>query len=131
MAEEAQALMQQDQRYRWLGNLPHWQATKKLAQSHVMVISSRMEGGANVICEALAADVPVIASDIAGNLGMLGSDYPGYYPCGDEHELASLLWRAESDMAFYAQLQAQCAVRRPLFTPEQERAGLEHLLTEL
>jgi glycosyltransferase involved in cell wall biosynthesis len=96
-----------------------------------MVISSRMEGGANVICEALSAGVPVIASDIAGNIGMLGADYLGYYPCGDEHALAKLLWRAESDMAFYAQLQAQCTKRRPLFTPEQERAGLERLLAEL
>ncbi|MDP2784092.1 MAG: selenoneine biosynthesis selenosugar synthase SenB [Sulfurimicrobium sp.] len=131
MAEEAHALMQEDQRYHWLGNRPHGQAMRKLACSHVMVISSRMEGGANVICEALAAGVPVIASDIAGNIGMLGADYPGYYPCGDEQALARLLWRAESEPVFYAQLQAQCAARRPLFTPEQERAGLESLLAEL
>lgn len=131
MAEEARAMMQQEPRYHWLGNLPHWRAMRKLAHSHVMVISSRMEGGANVICEALAAGVPVIASDIAGNIGMLGADYLGYYPLGDEQSLARLLWRAESDMAFYAQLQAQCAARRPLFTPEQERMGLESLLAEL
>ena len=131
MAEEAQALMHEDKRYRWLGNRPHWLATKKLASSHVMVISSLMEGGANVICEALAAGVPVIASDIAGNIGMLGADYAGYYPCGDEQALAKLLWRTESDAVFYAQLQAQCAARRPLFTPEQESAGLENLLAEL
>jgi len=131
MAEEALALMQVDKRYHWLGNRPHWQSMKKLASSHVMVISSRMEGGANVICEALAAGVPVLASDITGNIGMLGADYVGYYPCGDEQALAKLLWRAESEATFYAQLQAQCAARRPLFTPEQERAGLEHLLAEL
>jgi len=131
MAEEANALMQEDKRYHWLGNKPHWQATKKLACSHVMVISSRMEGGANVICEALAAGVPVIASDIAGNIGMLGADYVGYYPCGDEQALAKLLWRAESDAVFYAQLLAQCAARRSLFTPQRERAGLESLLAEL
>lgn len=131
MAEEAHALMQEDKRYHWLGNQPRWQATRKLARSHVMVISSRMEGGANVICEALAASVPVIASDIAGNIGMLGADYAGYYPCGDEQALARLLWRAESDPVFYAQLQAQCATRRPLFTPERECAGLESLLAEL
>lgn len=131
MAEEANALMREEQRYHWLGNRPHWQAMRKLARSHVMVISSRMEGGANVICEALAAGVPVIASDIAGNIGMLGADYLGYYPCGDEQSLARLLWRAESEAVFYAQLQAQCTKRRPLFTPEQERAGLERLLAEL
>ena len=131
MADEAHALMQEDKRYHWLDNKPHWQAMKKLACSHVMVISSRMEGGANVICEALAAGVPVIASDIAGNIGMLGADYLGYYPYGDEQALAKLLWRAESEATFYAQLKAQCAARRPLFTPEQECAGLESLLAEI
>lgn len=131
MAGEAQLLMQADPRYRWQGEMPHWQALKKLARSHIMVISSRMEGGANVICEALAAGVPVIASDIPGNIGMLGEDYAGYYRCGDEHALARLLWRAESDAVFYALLQTQCGVRRPLFAPEQERAGLARLLAEL
>lgn len=130
MAEEAHTLMRQDSRYRWLGNMPHWQAMRKLASSHVMVISSRMEGGANVICEALAVGVPVIASDIAGNIGMLGADYLGYYPCGDEQALARLLWRTQSEPDFLAQLQAQCAIRRPLFTPEREKSGLESLLTE-
>ena len=35
-----------DPRYRWLGSVPHARALKWLASSHVMVISSRMEGGA-------------------------------------------------------------------------------------
>lgn len=131
MAEEARRLMRVEPRYRWLGEMPHWQAMRKLARSHLMVISSRMEGGANVICEALAAGVPVVASDISGNIGMLGGDYGGYYPCGDDRALARLLWRAESDAGFYAQLQAQCAARRPLFTPEQECSALERLLAEL
>ena len=96
-----------------------------------MVISSRMEGGANVICEAVTADAPVIASDIPGNIGMLGEDYAGYYPCGDELALASLLWRAESEADFYRQLGAQCVTRRELFMPERERAALELLLMEL
>lgn len=131
LAEEAHALMKEERRYSWLGNLPCWQAKRKLGRSHVMVISSRMEGGANVICEALAADVPVIASDIPGNIGMLGANYAGYYPFGNEQALAEVLWRTESDANFYAQLQAQCAARRPLFTPERERTGLENLLAEL
>jgi putative glycosyltransferase (TIGR04348 family) len=131
MAGEARRLMRVEPRYHWLDEMPHWQALRKLARSHIMVISSRMEGGANVICEALAAGVPVIASDVSGNIGMLGADYAGYYPCGDERALAQLLWRAESDADFYSQLQAQCAARRPLFTPEQERAALERLLAGL
>src|SRR5262245_56711639 len=36
-----------DKRYRWLGGVSHATALRWLATSHAMVISSRMEGGAN------------------------------------------------------------------------------------
>ncbi|MBI5910468.1 MAG: TIGR04348 family glycosyltransferase, partial [Betaproteobacteria bacterium] len=91
LAAQAQALMAQDPRYRWLGGQPHWRALRWLGRSHLMVISSRMEGGANAIAEAACAGVPVLASAIPGNIGMLGSGYPGYYPLGDEKALARLL----------------------------------------
>lgn len=130
MAGQAHALMQREARYRWLGEMPRWQAMRKLAGSHVMVISSRMEGGANVICEAVMAGVPVLASDIPGNIGMLGEDYAGYYPCADERALADLLWRAESEAGFLDQLGRQCALRRELFMPRHETDGLEKLLAE-
>ena len=93
-----------------------------------MVITSKMEGGANVICEALMADVPIIASEVSGNIGMLGRDYSGYYPCGNSQALANLLYRTESDHAFYAHLKSQCAVRKFLVQPEQEKKALEKLI---
>jgi len=128
MARQAQSLMEKNPRYRWLGELPHWRVNNRLARCRLMVISSIMEGGANVVSEALAADVPVIASDISGNIGMLGADYAGYYPCGDERALASLLYRAETSPEFYGLLKAQCARRKHLIEPEQELAGLERLI---
>lgn len=128
MARQAQFLMEKTPRYRWLGELPHWKVRNKLARCRLMVISSIMEGGANVASEALAADVPVIASDISGNIGMLGADYAGIYPCGDECALAGLLHQAETSPEFYALLKAQCASRKPLVEPEQELAGLEQLI---
>ncbi|RLM48470.1 TIGR04348 family glycosyltransferase, partial [Halobellus sp. Atlit-31R] len=36
-------------RYRWLGALPHAAARQRLKRCHAMAITSRMEGGANVI----------------------------------------------------------------------------------
>jgi len=97
----------------------------------VMVISSRMEGGANVVTEALAAGVPIIASRVSGNVGMLGRDYAGYFPFGNERALARLLWRAESDAAFYARLKRQCAARRTLTRPAREKNALRALLREV
>jgi glycosyltransferase involved in cell wall biosynthesis len=93
--------------------------------------TSFVEGGANTVSEALAAGVPVVASDIPGNAGMLGEDYPGYYPVGDEGALAGLLRRAETDAGFYALLQARCAARGYLVRPERERDALGRLVKEL
>ena len=81
-------------RYRWRGEVPGWQVRREFARSHVMVISSVMEGGANVVSEAIVAGVPVIASKIDGNVGLLGADYRGYYPAQDTAALAALLFVA-------------------------------------
>ncbi|HEX9180684.1 MAG TPA: selenoneine biosynthesis selenosugar synthase SenB [Burkholderiales bacterium] len=128
---EARALMAREPRYVWPGEVPHARARAVLARSRVMVISSRMEGGANVVCEALATGVPVIASRIPGNIGMLGREYSGYYPLEDTAALARLLARAERDPEFLARLAAQCRARRRLVTAAREKAGLAALLREL
>jgi putative glycosyltransferase (TIGR04348 family) len=131
MAREARWWMAREPRYRWLGELAHWQARRRVARSRLMVISSHMEGGANVVSEALAAGVPVIASRVSGNIGMLGRGYIGYFPAGNEKILAQLLWRAESDAAFYRRLGRQCAARRHLVEPRREARGLSTLLAGL
>lgn len=130
MTQEAYALMRRFPRYHWYGELSRGDVRKRLARSRLMVISSRMEGGANVVSEALAADVPVIASRIPGNIGMLGADYEGYYPVADEQSLAALLLRAENDAEFYERLKEQCAARKILITPEREAAGLAHVISQ-
>ena len=106
-------------RYQWLGALPHDETRRRLQQAHAMAICSRMEGGANVIIEAVTSGVPVLASDISGNRGMLGDDYLGYFPLGDAAALAALADKSINDPAWYAALQAQCAARARLFAPEQ------------
>lgn len=130
MAAEARRLMRADTRYRWLGGVPHSRALAWLAASHLLVVSSRMEGGANVVCEAARAGVPVLASNIRGNIGMLGRDYPGYYPLADERALARLIDRARREPEFYARLKAGVAARRPLFAPAAERRELLAVVRE-
>lgn len=118
-------------RYQWLGNMPHNAARQRLSRSDLMVISSLMEGGANVIIEAVTSGVPVLASDINGNRGMLGEDYAGYFEPGDAPQLARLIDRCIAEPDFYAELCRQCAARAPLFTPETERARVLELVDNL
>ncbi len=125
---EARVLMRAEPRYRWLGELSHAAAMRWLGRSHVMVISSRMEGGAHVVSEAIGAGVPVIASHIPGNVGLLGEAYPGYYPVADAKALAQRLARAENDPAWLISLEAAVKARRFLIDPEAERSALEELL---
>jgi putative glycosyltransferase (TIGR04348 family) len=131
LAKQARAAMARDPRYRWLGEVPRWKARRILARSHALVLSSRMEGGANVVSEAIAAGVPVLASHIPGNVGLLGERYPGYYPVADTQALARLFQRAESDERFYAGLAEWCARLAPLVDPARERGAWEKLLDEV
>jgi putative glycosyltransferase (TIGR04348 family) len=113
-----------DPRYRWLGSVPHARALKWLASSHALVISSRMEGGANVVCEALRIGVPVIASNISGNVGLLGARYPGYFPVSDERALAQVLTRTATDAKFYNALKGNVAQLRSTVAPRAEARAL-------
>jgi putative glycosyltransferase (TIGR04348 family) len=118
-------------RYRWLGEQPRGRTLRTLARCRLLVLTSRLEGGANVISEALVCGVPVISSRIDGSIGLLGRDYPGYFPVGDTRALAAMLSRAETDRAFYGELQARCRRLRPLFEPSRERRTWRDLLAEL
>jgi putative glycosyltransferase (TIGR04348 family) len=126
----ARQWMRRETRYRWLGSLPHPRAMQWIARSHVLVVSSRMEGGANVIAEAARIGTPVLASRMSGNLGMLGAAYPGYYPVGDDAALAALLRKAMA-ADFRARLRAALRARRPLFAPAAERSALLGALRDL
>jgi glycosyltransferase involved in cell wall biosynthesis len=130
MAERAHAEMAENPRYRWLGELPRWQALRVLARSHVLVLSSLTEGGANVISEALALGVPILASRIAGSIGLLGEDYPGYFPVEGTTALARLLEKAELEPYFYQELSAWCARLAPLVHPAREHQAWADLLRE-
>ena len=118
-------------RYHYLGEVSRGRARRLLARSRVLVVSSQIEGAANVIAEAAAARVPVVASRISGNLGMLGRDYPGYFELKSTQQLAELLLRCEREPQFLRRLRKAVAGRAPLFRPSRERAELGRLVAAL
>jgi len=97
MARAAGAWAGREPRYRWLGELAGADALRLLARSRLLVLSSLLEGGANVVSEAIAASRPVLSSRIDGSIGLLGTDYPGYFPPGDTQALADLLVATASE----------------------------------
>lgn len=131
MEKQARAEAAANPRYRWLGDLPRWQALRVLGRCRLLVLTSELEGGANVVSEALAAGVPVLSSRISGSLGILGTDYPGYFPVGATEKLAALLQRVETDRDFYNTLKQRCRRLRPLVSPAREKATWRSLLKEL
>jgi putative glycosyltransferase (TIGR04348 family) len=128
---QASALMAENPSYRWLGGLAHAATRKRIQAAHVLVHPSRMEGGANVVIEAVRSGTPVLASRIDGNVGLLGANYEGYFPLGDASALATLLQRLRDEPAMLIYLQRQCDERAWLFDPTRESATLHALIGEM
>lgn len=116
-----------DPRIELRGMLPHADTRQLIRRGRLLLLPSLMEGGANVLIEAVTCGVPVLASRIPGSVGMLGDDYEGYFPVGDDAALAALVARCQADSGFLGRLRAQCAVRAPLFAPERERRAVRAL----
>lgn len=123
--------MAENPRYAWLGDRPRSEALGRLAGSRLLLVTSRLEGGSNAVSEAVAAGVPVLSTRVAGSMGVLGPDYPGFYPVGDVDALAGLWLRAEEDAGFLAALRAGVGRVRPLVEPRREREAWRALLAEL
>jgi putative glycosyltransferase (TIGR04348 family) len=131
MAKSARAHQSGNPRYRWVGALPRSRALRLLARSRLLVITSQLEGGANVLAEALACRVPIVSSRIDGILGTLGTAYPGYFRVGDTRGLAELLSCFERDAPFRRSVTRQCSRLRPLVDPARERRAWAALLNGL
>jgi putative glycosyltransferase (TIGR04348 family) len=131
LAEEALKEMAINPRYRWLGERPRAETLRMLASSRLMVLTSRLEGGANAVSEAIACSVPVISSRISGSIGLLGEEYPGYFSVGDTQALSDLLRRAETDAGFSESITSWCERLAALVDPANERRAWQDLLHEL
>ncbi len=118
-------------RYRWIGQLSHGKTRQRLARSDLVCITSKMEGSSNVLSEALASGVPVVASKISGLMGTLGKQFPGYYPVGNTGKLRRLLIKAESDPRFYNALKQHCKKLSPLVKPQRELLAWRALLKNI
>ena len=130
MANRARKEMSINKRYRWLGEQSQSHALQILKKSSLCVLSSRMEGGANVLSEAIVASVPILASRIDGNVGILGANYPGYFEVGDTRQLARLLTRAESSSEYLAELKAWSESLTSLADPAREEQAWFALINE-
>jgi len=127
-AARARAEMQRNPRYHWYGEVAHARARQLLARAQLMVLSSVMEGGANVLFEACAAGVPIVASAISSNRGLLGEGYPGFFPLRDTAALRAQLLRCEQDAACLDQLRQHCVALGKRFSVDNEREALRRLM---
>jgi len=131
MAAQAHEWMQREMRYGYYGGWSPARARRRLARADVLVNASRMEGCPAVVCEALSAGTPVLASRIPAHEGLLGADYPGLFPVADTAALTALLQRIIEHPEFLPQLQAAMHARRSLVSPIVERRAIASLLNEL
>lgn len=136
LGEAARRTMRNVPNYRWLGGLPREAVRRRIQRAHLLVHTSKMEGGAHVIMEAVSSGTPVLASYVDGNIGMLGSEYTGYFPWGDAKALTALIESCLSGLrlptgGLLARLDRQCQERAPLFSPDRERWEVKKLVSDL
>ena len=130
-AARAREISTTSRHYHWAGSLAHGLTRAAIKRAHVLIHPSILEGGANVIVEAISSGTPVIASRMSGNIGMLGKDYMGYFPVGDVAALRSKLGHCAGDANFLLRLNTACAARAKLFSPAAERSALVKLISSL
>jgi glycosyltransferase involved in cell wall biosynthesis len=131
LLERARAEAVKNSRYLYLGSIPRWKVRRLIASSHLIVLSSKIEGGANVISEAIVDYVPVLASRIPGNVGLLGESYPGYFEPGDTAGLTALMSNVETGPDLYQELRTRCALLARRFRPEDEQQSWAKLILEV
>ena len=80
---------------RFLGQVASDRLNTVLSSADVFVLPTRNEGWANVILEALACGVPVVATDVGGNAEVISSEKLGILvPFGDPEALYKALRNA-------------------------------------
>lgn len=130
-AEQAKAWERRTPHFAWLGGIDRAAIWEKLRTTWLTINSSELEGGANAVLESVAIGVPVLASAISGNYGLLGRDYAGYFPAGNPTALAALLTHCETDPTFYETLRQQILALRTKLSAATEQSGWKDLVKRL
>jgi len=124
----AQNHARRDQRFSWVEGVGREEALSYMKGSTATLNTSLLEGGANTVVEAIALGVPVLASRIDGNVGLLGADYKGLYDVRDDKQLANLIQKCLECTEFTRGLKAQLKERSSLFSTESEMNSWIELL---
>lgn len=89
------------ERVLFAGQMLPEQVAEQLDRSCILVLASSSEGRPLVVLEAMAAGVPVVASDIGGVRELIGNNERGLlFPGGDAHRLAVCIERILNDPEF-------------------------------
>ena len=131
MLHEAREHAESDRRYRWVGEQSRGDVRQGIARAHALIHPSIAEGGANTVGEAFVLGTPVLVSAVPGNLGLVGSDYPGVFPVGDAEALAEQMVRFESDPSFRQELERRTEDLAHAHAESAEREAWEALLAEI
>jgi glycosyltransferase involved in cell wall biosynthesis len=79
----------------FMGALPHERMREVLSAADLFVLATRNEGWANVLLEAMACRLPVVATDVGGNAEVIGSASLGHIvPFDDRQALRHALEQA-------------------------------------
>ena len=105
--------------YRWLAPC-RTRDPPLIRARRLLLLPSLMEGGANVLVEAVTSGVPVLA-DCAATAACSARDYPGCFPVGDAGACAPCSTGRDRPR-FVPQLRGNAPPRPPLFAPEREKA---------
>ena len=125
LAEDA---MKADSRYQWIGPISHDDAMRRIASSHLTVLSSIHEGAPSVISEAVVNRIPILVTRIDAAIGLMGAGFPGIFEVGNTKQLADLLNRAETDVTFLDKLRSETAKLRPFFSRKRELSAWKNVL---
>jgi putative glycosyltransferase (TIGR04348 family) len=135
LGEAAQQTMLEAPNYRWIAGLPHHLVRGRIQRAHLLVHTSEMEGGAHVVMEAVNSGTPVLASDVDGNIGMLGLSYQGYFPFSNANALAARIQECRAtqgdENGLLSVLSRQCHDRSKLFNPKVEQHAIQTLVKDL